>query len=993
MSMNLIGVAMLDSNNLVLSNINGSDVTVPQYGIVKFQLTFDAIDAISMTDKIVNITRPDGYTHSFDANGDGLGEISGNNYIFSYYYSASFGSSNPNGFGEGQIGNFKITTDEGIVQNSSGVKSEAVTSTMASFDNGPIYFYIIQLVANNSSYYFTTTTQYNNYYETDDLINFSLTAGSSGTLTFTPLVTTTNTDISLCLVISGGGGGGASSGQNYGGGIESMSWGSGSGGGGAGFGKIILENISTSYNYTVGSGGVGGIGSQDNNYAQTSGGNGGNSSFNTSYGNIVAGGGGGAPSIWIDYEPVKAGTAGTLTYPSNPDIIAINDCSGGNGGLGVQNDESYYVGVPTPGSKSTPIQTIEVYDSYTISIGGGGGGGNAGNEYNFDRDTMTWTEPKTSNNAGKPGLNGIGGQGYGPGALIQASGGDAITYGAGGGGAGQAGISDSPYSNKWQYWYNNGGYGGNGIIYITFLKPPVVVSITDGSVVYSNNSIIYLQEGSQISFTSTTITTATLFTQTTSLNFVELNSTNGNITINSNVSAGNYTFSFYCENSVGKSNTFNLNISVLSSSTTSTIFTKTDLTTLTSYDTVITQSSYSSLTPDPSEIKSVQIGTNVTEIGNNAFQNASNLNSVIFDSPSSVTIINVESFQNTSALSSVIIPSSVTYIGGGAFQVAGGGDPPAPGLASVTIPSSVNTIGEYAFSGISNLETVTIYTSAAPADGSQMFFKSNNIKTAILDFSGPIANNILANRSMLTSVTLLNVTSIGPFSFATTSALTSINIPNTVTDISDSAFESSGLTSITIPASVTTIGDEAFKNCQALITITFESNSNPSSMSTTTFDGNNITVYMNSNTLDYLNNHYALSPALKNDSNYTQLFFGATNVAINSTDPTPTPEPTPEPAPEPAPIPTPIPPPISNRPGPIQFCTSRFAKCNLNNKTRFSSGNVTIQGSTNSQRISLMVEQGNRRGAKLVTSNQPLNQFGRRAGGPGGFGAPPKNQF
>ena len=98
--------------------------------------------------------------------------------------------------------------------------------------------------------------------------------------------------------------------------------------------------------------------------------------------------------------------------------------------------------------------------------------------------------------------------------------------------------------------------------------------------------------------------------------------------------------------------------------------------------------------------------------------------------------------------------------------------------------------------------------------------------------------------------------------------------------------------------------------------------------------------------------------------------------------------------PLPPPPPPPIPPPISNRPGPIQICNSRFAKCNLNKKTKFSSGNVTIQGATNSQRTSIIVNQSTyRRGAKLITTNQVLNAYGRRAGGPGGTGASIRNQF
>jgi len=92
--------------------------------------------------------------------------------------------------------------------------------------------------------------------------------------------------------------------------------------------------------------------------------------------------------------------------------------------------------------------------------------------------------------------------------------------------------------------------------------------------------------------------------------------------------------------------------------------------------------------------------------------------------------------------------------------------------------------------------------------------------------------------------------------------------------------------------------------------------------------------------------------------------------------------------------PPPIPPPISNRPGPIQYCTSRFARCNITKKTSFSSGNVTIQGTTNARRQSLIVNQSTyRHGAKLLFSNQVLNAYGRKAGGPGGFGASPRNQF
>lgn len=416
-------------------------------------------------------------------------------------------------------------------------------------------------MSDNSSYYFTTTTPYSNYYETDDLISFSLAAGSTGVLQFTSLLTTTNTDISVNLVISGGGGGGASSGQSYDSDIETMSWGSGSGGGGAGFGQIVLQDISSTYNYTVGSGGVGGIGSPPPSLAGVDGANGGNSSLTTPYGNIIATGGGGAPSLWTVYgPPPQAGTSGHLTYPSSSNIIVIYDCSGGNGGIGVNNDSS--PGTPSAGSDSTPIQTIEIYDSSNVSFGGGGGGGDASTSPQWDSGTSSWIQPQTSNNGGQAGLNGIGGAIGSSGTLTNKDGGNATSYGSGGGGAGQAGITDASFSSEWNYWYNNGGSGGDGVIFITFFKPPVIVSITNGSLVYLNNSTISLQQDSLISLTTNLIGTATSFTQSTSLTFVDV-SNNGTITINtSSVDVGNYIFTFYGENNVGISDNFILNISV-----------------------------------------------------------------------------------------------------------------------------------------------------------------------------------------------------------------------------------------------------------------------------------------------------------------------------------------------------------------------------------------------------------------------------------------------
>jgi len=103
----------------------------------------------------------------------------------------------------------------------------------------------------------------------------------------------------------------------------------------------------------------------------------------------------------------------------------------------------------------------------------------------------------------------------------------------------------------------------------------------------------------------------------------------------------------------------------------------------------------------------------------------------------------------------------------------------------IIIPDGVTEIGFCAFSGCTNLRSITI---------------PNRIRS--------IGNWAFHGCSGLTNITIpSSVTSIGRDAFSGCSSLTSINIPNGVTEIGHSAFHGcSGLTNITIPQSVTEIG-------------------------------------------------------------------------------------------------------------------------------------------------------------------------------------------
>ena len=99
-------------------------------------------------------------------------------------------------------------------------------------------------------------------------------------------------------------------------------------------------------------------------------------------------------------------------------------------------------------------------------------------------------------------------------------------------------------------------------------------------------------------------------------------------------------------------------------------------------------------------LEHVEIGSNVTSIGNYAFQYGSPLASITI--PDSVTSIGNFVFGSCYSLASIItIPDSVTNISTYAFSSC-------YSLASITIPDSVTSIGNNAFSSCYSLASITI---------------------------------------------------------------------------------------------------------------------------------------------------------------------------------------------------------------------------------------------------------------------------------------------
>ncbi|MBQ3630858.1 MAG: leucine-rich repeat domain-containing protein [Prevotella sp.] len=178
---------------------------------------------------------------------------------------------------------------------------------------------------------------------------------------------------------------------------------------------------------------------------------------------------------------------------------------------------------------------------------------------------------------------------------------------------------------------------------------------------------------------------------------------------------------------------------------------------------------------------------NVTSIGQRAFQNCTNLNSVTI--PSSVTSIYRDNpFQSCTSLTSIVVEEgNCKYDSRNNCNaiIESATNSLIAGCMNTIIPSSVTSIGQYAFYG-SGLTSMTIPSSVASID----------------EYS-------FGDNKSLHSLTIGNgVTSIGKGAFSGCSGLTSLTIGCGVTNIGDFAFNGcSGLTTLTIPNSVTSIGE------------------------------------------------------------------------------------------------------------------------------------------------------------------------------------------
>lgn len=170
---------------------------------------------------------------------------------------------------------------------------------------------------------------------------------------------------------------------------------------------------------------------------------------------------------------------------------------------------------------------------------------------------------------------------------------------------------------------------------------------------------------------------------------------------------------------------------------------------------------------------------------------------------------------NDKTVSEVVIPNCVTEIGNGAFA-------DCLNLESITIPDSVTNIGNSIFQDCTSLKTVTLSNNTDRITDSMFDGCSSLERISIPNCVTVIEAFAFEHCNKLTQITIPNsVTIIGSGAFLGCSELTSVTLPNNITEISESLFNGcSKLSSITIPEKVMRIGSRAFYSCTSLSSIT-----------------------------------------------------------------------------------------------------------------------------------------------------------------------------
>lgn len=240
------------------------------------------------------------------------------------------------------------------------------------------------------------------------------------------------------------------------------------------------------------------------------------------------------------------------------------------------------------------------------------------------------------------------------------------------------------------------------------------------------------------------------------------------------------------------------------------------------------------------QIKTVEFGPDVEEIGLYAFQNCVNLETMVCSS--AVSIIGAGAFKGCSSLKEADFSEcTISTIGYESF--AG-----CSSLASVKLHETLSDIGVRAFEGTAvktielgkNVNSIgkDVFLNNKVFEGFTVVDKNKDYSTVDGVLYNKDGNSIIMFPAGKTGTFQLpqGVSEIREGAFKN-SAITEINIPqdSALDTIGNNAFESAKITSISLPEAVTVINSETFKNAENLKAV--ELGSNVSKISKSAFEG------------------------------------------------------------------------------------------------------------------------------------------------------------
>ena len=225
------------------------------------------------------------------------------------------------------------------------------------------------------------------------------------------------------------------------------------------------------------------------------------------------------------------------------------------------------------------------------------------------------------------------------------------------------------------------------------------------------------------------------------------------------------------------------------------------------------------------------IGSAVTGVPANLFQNSNAIASVEFEDNSVCESIGSYAFYGCSRMTSLELPESLVTIGASAFNSCSQ-------VTSLTLPENLTSIGKSAFYGCRGL--TEIYLKSIALDD---FIINNEVFQGI----GPSAIKLVIGKDVTripacflrpdgmgsASPNIVSIEfekgsvcqSIGKYAFSGAYNFTSIELPDSISYIGEYAFAGcSSLVSIEIPEAVTRIENDTFNGCMGLTTIKMHGN-------------------------------------------------------------------------------------------------------------------------------------------------------------------------